>query len=240
MKIIITTLLLLSISLFGKIYQYKDSYGKVHYVDDISKVPESKQDYIKTMNTRFLKTNSDLIDKYRKLILKNGVYYKKLEEQKKALLSWGSIIVSYGFVEFKIDLSRIQSISFTDKKGKKLNRKQMAKTARILSSFFKSFESNWPKVYEEIHFKKSRNEALDVMRKHRSTVKTGSDNLSFRVKLLEEWVTIMKKNKDADTKLIDERMSKITSMYDVPKPNIEILSKYMDETIDIFEKEFRK
>jgi hypothetical protein len=180
MKIIITALFLLSVSLFGKIYQYKDRYGKVHYVDDISKVPENKQETIKTMNTsntKFLKTDDVAIDKYRELILENGVYYKELEEQKKALLSWGAIIVSYGFVEFKIDLSRIQSVSLKNKKGKKLNRKERAKVARILSTFFKSFENDWPKIYNEIKLRKSKNEANEAFErkiKNRKKIKRGT------------------------------------------------------------------
>lgn len=240
MKIILILSLLLSSSIFAKVYKYKDRYGRIHYVDDISKVPNNKVNSVKTLNTKFLKTDYKVIDKYRRIILKKGVFYKQLKAQKDALLYWGSLMVNAGFNEFKIDLSRIKAIRLMKKNGKKLKRRQRRKRAIILAHFFKSFENEWPKVYEEMNFKKTNNKSIDMMRKHRKSVKTNADNLAMRVKLIEEWASIIKANKNADFKLITERVNNISAMYDVPKPNIPSLSKYIDNTIKIFEKEFRK
>ncbi len=240
MKIILILSLLLSSTLFAKVYKYKDRYGRIHYVDDISKVPNSKVNSVKTLNSKFLKTDYKVIDKYRRIILKKGVFYKQLKAQRDALLYWGSLMVNAGFDEFKIDLSRIKAIRLIKKNGKKFNRRQRRKKAILLANFFKSFENSWPRVYEEINFKRTDNKSIDIMRKHRKSVKTNADNLSMRVKLIEEWASIIKNNKNADSKLIEERITNISAMYDVPKPNIPSLSKYIDETIRIFEKEFRK
>ena len=232
--------LLVSPLLFAKIYKYKDSHGRIHYVDDISKIPNNKIKNAKILNTRFLKTDNKIIDKYRKIIIKKGVCYKNLKAQKDALLSWGAIMVGYGFNEFKVDLSRINSISLVDKKGRPLKGKKRRKVAVILANFFKSFENEWSIVYEEIHFKSSGDRAIDTMRKYVKTVKTSKDNLTLRVKLLEDWAKIIKQNKNADSALIDARLKVISGMYDVPNPDIYKLSKYVDKTIILFEKEFRK
>jgi len=240
MKTILILSLLLSSVLWAKIYKYKDNYGRVHYVDDLSKVPNNKVNSIKTLNSKFLKTNYDIVDKYRKIILKKGVYYKDLKNQKNALIYWSSIMIGFGFPEIKVDLSKIKMIPVAGRNGKKLSRKKRKKTAVLLANFFKSFESYWPKVYEEVNFKKTGEKSLDIMRKHRKTVKTGASNLALRVRLLEKWAKIIKNNKKADAKLVSERMDQISAMYDVPKPNIKVLSKYMDETIKEFEREFRK
>ncbi len=240
MKIIIILSLLFSSVMFAKIYKYKDRYGRIHYVDDISKVPNNRVNHVKTLNSRFFKTDYKVIDKYRKIILKKGVYYKELKAQKDALIYWGSLMVNAGFTEFKVDLARIKSIRVIRKNGKKLGRKQRRKKAVLLANFFKLFENSWPRVYEEINFKSSGNKSIDTMRKHKRSVKTNSDNISMRVKLLEEWAAIIKNNKNADSKLITDRLNTISAMYDVPKPNIKALSKYIDETIKVFEKEFRK
>ena len=241
MKFIVLSIMIVSFSLSAKIYKYKDRYGSVHYVDDISKIPSNKLNQVKTMKSKFFPSENAVVDKYRRILLKKGVYYKELSNQKDALILWGSLMINYGFQEFKVDMSRISSIKFVTKKGKKLSRRQKRKLASNLALHFKSFESAWPKVYEEIHFKSSGSNAIDLMRKNRKILRTSSGNISVRIKLLEEWSAMMKDNPSKyDTKLIIERMNKISALYDVPKPNLPVLFKYIDKTVLLFEKEFRK
>ncbi len=226
--------------LMAKIYKYKDAKGQIHYVDDISKIPSSRVKRATTLNTNFLKTDNPDIDKYRELISKHGMYYKDLEKQKIGLILWNNLIVQYGFSKFESDLPKIESISTSSQSGKKLTPRQVREIASQLAFFYKSYENVWPKIYEEINFKPTDNEEIDKLRKEMKQIKTDKNNLENRIKLLNEWNKLMAENEKANKTLLNERLKVIKKNHSVKKPDIYMLSRYVDQTLNIFEKEFRK
>ena len=233
-RLLIFLLILLQVGLYAKLFKYTDSTG-VHYVDSLSKVPKQSRLKVKGLSSRFLKTGITTIDKYRKIVSKKGVYYKELQNQKFALKAWGALMVNSGFKYMRRELSAIEAIDATSKK-----RWQRVRVAKKLSLYFKIFEDEWPKIYKKINFKLTNDVEIDRLRENYKKIKTTSENVSKRIELLERWSNSILKNPNSNSKRIKERLKGINELYDLPKPDMKKLIKYVNKTISIFEKEFNR
>ncbi|MBN2695095.1 hypothetical protein JXR93_10555 [bacterium] len=232
-KIVVISILMLSISTFAKMYQYKDSNGTIYFVDDINKVPDNKIDSAVAVNSRFLPTKIEEIDKMRKIVIKNKVYYKEFENQIFALKAWAQLIVNSGNISFKTVQNRLSSIdieSYNTKKKKVLLAKQ-------LSNYFKVFENEWVNSYEILNFISSGDSDIDSLRKNYKKLPTAPENVEERIGLVEKWGNELLLKQKGDQKFIKESLKELNDRYDIPNPDIPELVKFVDKLITEYEKE---
>lgn len=236
MKWFIILLMLINITVSAKLYKYRDSDGSIHYVDDISKIPDNKVESALAATTRFLPTNISEIDTMRKLVAKNGKLNKDFEKQQVALINWCDIIKNSGYDSYDTYSKQISSVNVTTYKTKK----QKNELSVFFAKYFKLFENEWVNVYEIINFKSSGNGDLDNLRRTYKKIPTSQQNLESRVGLIEIWAKQLELSDKTDKKTIKDSMKKLNDLYDVPSPDISALSKHIDKTIDSFEKESNK
>ncbi len=232
-KLFVVSILLLAFPLLAKMYQYKDSNGTIYFVDDISKVPDNKIDFATAVNSKFLPTKIEEIDKIRRLVLKNRVYYKELENQLFALKAWVQLIINSGNSSFKTYQENFNNIDIETYNTKK---KQIA-FAKQLSGYFKIFENEWLNTYEVLNFISSGTPEIDTLRKNFKKSPTTPQNIEERIGLIEKWGNELILKKDSDQKFLKESLKELNERYDIPNPEIPELVKYVDKLIREYEKE---
>ncbi len=236
MKWFIIILMLINITVSAKLYKYRDSDGSIHYVDDISKIPDNKVESALAATEKFLPTNIPEIDKMRRLVSKNGKLNKDFENQQIILINWCDIIKNSGYESYDAYSKQISNINVANYKTKK----QKNELSVFFAKYFKLFENEWVNVYQIINFKSTGNGDLDDLRRSYKKVPTSQQNLESRVGLIEIWAKQLELSDKTDKRIVKDSMKKLNDLYDVPTPDISALSKHIDKIIDSFEKEYTK